>query len=134
MSDFLSHLASYGFTVCPTAASSTAHPDALTRPVFFVSTHGFFDSIIASTGRSKSFFTSVTVHAALGIISDSDGKAADHASIEDPAYGGNPGGFLGYATAWLEYQSRGNATAAGAFTGPHPELLSNPNWPASAVK
>ena len=119
---------------CPTAADCTAHPDALTRPVFFVSTHGFFDSIIASPATEKSFFTSVTVHAALGIISDSDGKAADHASIEDPAYGGNPGGFLGYATAWLEYQLRGNATAAGAFTGPHPELLSNPNWPASAVK
>ena len=43
-------------------------------------------------------------------------------------------GFLGYATAWLEYQLRGNATAPGAFTGPHPELLSNPNWPGSAVR
>ena len=46
----------------------------------------------------------------------------------------HPGGFLGYATAWLEYQLRGNATAAGAFTGPHPELLWNLNWPGSAVK
>ncbi len=40
----------------------------------------------------------------------------------------------GYATAWLEYQLRGNATAAGAFTGPHPELVANANWPGSAVK
>ena len=44
------------------------------------------------------------------------------------------GRFLGYATAWLEYQLRGNATAAGAFTGAHPELVSNTNWPGSATK
>jgi len=74
------------------------------------------------------------VHTALGIILTSDGKLADHTSIQNAAEGGNPGGFLGYATAWLEYQLRGNATAAGAFTGPHPELLSNINWPGSAVK
>jgi hypothetical protein len=119
---------------CPTAADCTANPAALTRPAFFVSTHGFFDSIIASPATEKGFFLSAPVHAALGIITNSDGKAADHASIQDPAYGGNPGGFLGYATAWLEYQLRGNATAAGAFTGPHPELTANPNWPGSAVK
>jgi S-formylglutathione hydrolase FrmB len=119
---------------CPTAADCTAHPDALTRPAFFVSTHGFFDSVIASPATEKAYFLSAPVHAALGIIKNSDGKAADHASIEDPAAGGNPGAFLGYATAWLEYQLRGNVTAAGAFTGTHPELLANPNWPGSAVK
>jgi hypothetical protein len=119
---------------CPTAADCTAHPDALTRPAFFVSTHGFWDSIIASPATEKAYFLSAPVHAALGIITNSDGKAADHASIQDPAYGGNPGGFLGYATAWLEYRLRGNAIAAGAFTGPHPELTANPNWPGSAVK
>ena len=59
---------------------------------------------------------------------------ADHNSVVNTADGGNPGGELGYATAWLEYQLRGNATAAGAFTGPHPELLSNINWPGSAIK
>jgi hypothetical protein len=69
-----------------------------------------------------------------GIILTSDGKLADHTSIQDTADGGNPGGFFGYATAWLEYQLRGDATAAGAFTGPHPELLSNINWPGSAIK
>jgi hypothetical protein len=119
---------------CLTAADCTAHPDALTRPAFFVSTHGFFDSIIASPATERAYFLSAPVHAALGIIKNSDGKPADHASIEDPAAGGNPGAFLGYATAWLEYQLRGNVTAAGAFTGLHPELLSNPNWPGSAVK
>ena len=119
---------------CPTAADCTAHPAALTRPVFFISTHGFWDSIIASPATQKAFFLSTSVHAALGIILNSDGKPADHTSIQNPALGGNPGGFLGYATAWLEYQLRGNLTAAGAFTGPHPELVTNANWPGSAIK
>ena len=119
---------------CPTAADCTANPAALTQPVFFISTYGFWDSIIASPATERAYFHSTSVHAALGIILTSDGKLADHASIQDTAYGGNPGGFLGYATAWLEYQLRGNATAAAAFTGPHPELVSNLNWPGSAVK
>ena len=119
---------------CPTAADCTAHPAALTRPVFFISTHGFWDSIIASPATEKAFFLSTSVHAALGIILNSDGKPADHTSIENHALGGNPGGFLGYATAWLEYQLRGDVTAAGAFTGAHPELVSNTNWPGSANK
>jgi pimeloyl-ACP methyl ester carboxylesterase len=119
---------------CPTAADCTANPAALTRPVFFISTHGFWDSIIAPPATEKAFYLSTTVHAALGIIKNSDGRAADHTSIQNAASGGNPGGFLGYATAWLEYQLRGSATAAGAFTGSHPELVSNSNWPGSAVK
>ena len=119
---------------CPTAADCTANPAALTQPVFFISTHGFWDSIIASPVTETIFFLSTTVHAALGIILNSDGKPADHASIQNTADGGNPGGFLGYATAWLEYQLRGNTTAAGAFTGAHPELVSNANWPGSITK
>jgi hypothetical protein len=119
---------------CPTAADCTADPAALTQPVFFISTYGFWDSIIASPATEEVYFLGTSVHAALGIILTSDGKLADHTSIQDAAVGGNPGGFLGYATAWLEYQLRGNATAAGAFSGPHPELLSNINWPGSAVK
>jgi hypothetical protein len=118
---------------CPTAADCTAHPAALTRPVFFISTYGFWDSIIASPATEKAFFLSTSVHAALGIILNSDGKPADHTSIENPPTG-NPGGLLGYATAWLEYQLLGNVTAAGAFTGAHPELVSNANWPGSATK
>ena len=118
---------------CPTAADCTAHPAALTRPVFFISTYGFWDAIIASPATETAFFLSTSVHAALGIILNSDGKPADHTSIENPPTG-NPGGLLGYATAWLEYQLRGNVTAAGAFTGAHPELVSNPNWPGSATK
>jgi len=119
---------------CPTAADCTADPAALTQPVFFVSTHGFWDSIIASPVTETAFFLSTSVHTALGIILSSDGQPADHASIQNAADGGNPGGFLGYATAWLEYQLRGNAAAAGAFTGAHPELATNANWPGSMTK
>jgi len=119
---------------CPTRADCLADPAALTQPVFFISTYGPFDAVIASPATERAFYNSTTVPAALGIIRYSDGKRADHTSIENTAYGGNPGGELGYATAWLEYQLRGNATAAGAFSGAHPELLSNTNWPGSAAK
>jgi hypothetical protein len=118
---------------CPTAADCTAHPAALTRPVFFISTYGFSDSIIASPATERAFFLSTSVHAALGIILTSDGKPADHTSIENPP-AGNSGGEFGYATAWLEYQLRGNPIAAAAFTGPHPELVTNTNWPGRATK
>ena len=111
-----------------------ADPAALTQPVFFISTHGPFDAVIASPATERAFYNSTTVHAALGIIRKSDGKKADHNSVANTADGGNPGGELGYATAWLEYQLRGDATAAGAFSGTHPELVSNTNWPGSAAK
>jgi hypothetical protein len=119
---------------CPTTADCMFNPAALTQPVFFISTHGPLDSIIASPATEKAFFASTAVHAALGIIRNSDGRAADHNSVQNPAFGGNPDGELGYATAWLEYQLRHSTTAAAAFTGTHPELLSNPNWPGSARK
>jgi hypothetical protein len=119
---------------CPTAADCMYNPAVLTQPVFFISTHGPLDSVIASLATEHAFFASTTVHAALGIIRNSDGRSADHNSVQDPAYGGNPDGELGYATAWLEYQLRHSATAAAAFTGAHPELLSNANWPGSARK
>jgi len=119
---------------CPTAADCMFNPAALTQPVFFISTHGPLDSIIASPATEKAFFASTTVHAALGIIRNSDGRAVDHNSVQNPVYGGNPDGELGYATAWLEYHLRHSTTAAAAFTGTHPELLSNSNWPGSARK
>jgi hypothetical protein len=106
----------------------------LTGPAFLTSTHGIFDSVIAPPVIERIFYETLTVPAALGIILDSDGKRADHASIEDIAYGGNPGGELGYPTAWLAYQLRSDPTAAAAFTGAHPELVSNSNWPGSAAR
>jgi hypothetical protein len=119
---------------CPTKADCMFNPAALTQPVFFISTHGPFDAFIASPVTERAFYNSTTVHAALGIILKSGGTVADHNSVQNTADGGNPGGELGYATAWLEYQLRGNTSAAGAFTGAHPELVANTNWPGSAVK
>ena len=75
---------------CPTAVDCTANPAALTQPVFFISTYGFWDSIIASPATEKAYFLSTSVHAALGIILTSDGKLADHTSIQNAAVGGNP--------------------------------------------
>ncbi len=106
----------------------------LARAAFLISTHGIFNSVIAPPFIERIFYETLTGPAALGIILDSDGKRADHASIEDSAYGGNPGGELGYATAWLAYLLRSDPTAAAAFTGAHPELVSNSNWPGSAAK
>jgi hypothetical protein len=100
----------------------------MTQPVFFIPTHGPFDSFIASPAAERSFYHSTTVHAALGIIRDA-GETADHNSIVNTAHGGNPAGDLGYATAWLEYQLRGNATAAART-----RTVSNTSWPGSATK
>jgi hypothetical protein len=55
-------------------------------------------------------------------------------SVQNVANGGHPHGELGYATAWLAYQLRADATAADAFTGASPELPSNGNWPESAAE
>jgi hypothetical protein len=114
---------------CPTRQDCLADPAALTQPTFFISTHGLLDAIIASPHTERAYFHSVHVHAALGIISRSENLTADHPSITT-----HPFGFLGYAIAWLRYQLRGDAAAAGAFTGPAPELVTNRNWPGSAVK
>jgi pimeloyl-ACP methyl ester carboxylesterase len=119
---------------CATVADCTYDPAVLTQPVFFVSTHGLLDSIIASPETENAFYKSVKGQACLGIIKNSDGKPADHSSVQDASDGGNPDGLLGYATAWLEYQLRGNMMAATAFTGGNPELVSNSNWPGSACK
>jgi pimeloyl-ACP methyl ester carboxylesterase len=116
---------------CPTAADCMYNPALLTQPTFLTSTRGLSDSIIASPATQTAFHNSIPGHAAKGIIQNSEGRAADHSAIQDR---NNPGGLLGYATAWLKYQLRGDTVAAGAFTGAAPELVSNTNWPGSAVK
>jgi hypothetical protein len=119
---------------CPTTSDCMFNPALLTQPAFFVGTHGLLDGLIASPSTETAFYNSVTGHAALGIIQNSDGKAADHNSVQNTANGGNPGGELGYTTAWLEYQLRGITSAGAAFSGTGPELPANANWPGSAVK
>jgi pimeloyl-ACP methyl ester carboxylesterase len=119
---------------CPLKVDCESHPDRLTQPVFFISTYGPLDAIIASPANERTDFDSVRGRAALGIIAFSQGRRADHNSVQDVAVGGNPQGEIGYATAWLEYTLRGDRKAAAAFTGRHPELVSNLDWPGSMVK
>jgi pimeloyl-ACP methyl ester carboxylesterase len=116
---------------CPTAADCMYDPALLTQPTFLTSTNGLADALIASPATQKAFYNSIPGHAAVGIIQNSEGRAADHSAIQDRE---NPGGLLGYATAWLRYQLRGDTVAAGAFTGTQPEIATNTNWPGSAVK
>jgi pimeloyl-ACP methyl ester carboxylesterase len=119
---------------CPTPADCNPDVSKVRQPVFFISTRGPLDLIAAPPATERAYFHSVNVHAALGIITNSGGRAADHNSLQNVINGGNPCGELGYATAWLEYQLRGNVAAGKAFTGSNPEIVTNPNWSGSAVK
>ena len=112
---------------CPTAAVCTPHPDQLTVPTFLIATHGQLDSIIASPATETAYYNSIPGSASLGLIAES----ADHNTIQNS---GNPGIELGYATAWLLYQLRGDTVAATAFSGTSPELPGNANWPGSLTK
>lgn len=119
---------------CPTAQDCRPDVSKLTQPVFFSSTRGLQDLAIASPKTEKAYFDSIRGPAVMGIITLSDGRAADHSSIQDTIYGGNPGGELAYPTAWLEYQLMGKVALRRAFTGAKAEIVTNPNWHGSAVK
>src|SRR5580658_7949409 len=59
---------------------------------------------------------------------------ADHNDIQDRCTVGfgcagvGPGGYLGYVTAWLMYQLRGDARARLAFAGSAPQINADPSW------
>jgi pimeloyl-ACP methyl ester carboxylesterase len=119
---------------CPVVSDCEENMASDHQPTFLISTHGSEDSYIASPSVERAYFKEVKARAALGIIEASGGVKVDHTSIENAAIGGNPDEEIAYATAWLEFTLRGNRQAAGAFTGAHPELTSNPDWPESLVK
>ncbi len=119
---------------CPVVTDCEENMASVHQPTFLVTTRGSEDSYIASPKVERGYFNQVKGRAALGIITESGGVKVDHTSIENAAIGGNPGEEIAYATAWLEYTLRGNRQAAGAFTGSHPELTSNPDWTGSLVK
>lgn len=116
---------------CPTPADCQYDPSKLRVPVFFVTTRGLLDLIIASPTTTRQYFDSVPGRAAVGYIQDSGGWGADHNALQDS---GHPEGFLGYATAWLLARLRADPVADGAFTGTTAELTTRPNWHGSAVK
>jgi hypothetical protein len=106
----------------------------VSQPIFFIATYGPVDAVITDPANERADFESIRGRAAVGLISHSEGHRADHASVEDSDEGGNPGDELDYATAWLEHTLRTNKQAAAAFSGRHPELVSDSNWPGSMVK
>lgn len=119
---------------CRTARDCWPDPAALRQPTFLVSTRGPIDAIVANPAVERCYFEAVRAPAALGIVTWSDGVRADHSSIQDRARGGDPGGFLGYVTAWLLDQLRHDRRAASSFSGSHPALLHDSDWSGSAVK
>jgi hypothetical protein len=119
---------------CPTAAECWPDPVDLHVPTLLIGTRGPLDAVIAPPGVERCYFEEVHAPAALGIVRDSDGERADHLTILDTDRGGNPGGLLGYVTAWLLDQLRHDRSAATVFSGKHPALLHDPEWAGSAVK
>jgi pimeloyl-ACP methyl ester carboxylesterase len=119
---------------CPVVSDCEENMASVHQPTFLISTHGPEDSYIARPSVERAYFNEVKGRAVLGIIKASRGVKIDHISIENEAVGGYPDEEIAYATAWLEFTLRGNRQAAGAFTGAHPELTSNPDWPGSLVK
>ena len=119
---------------CPVVTDCEVNMASVHQPAFLISTYGREDRFISSPRVDRAYFSQVKGRAALGTIKTSGGVKVDHASIQNATDGGNPGEEIAYATAWLEFTLRGNRQAARAFTGPHPELTSNPDWPGSKVK
>jgi hypothetical protein len=119
---------------CPTSSTCWADPILLRQPTFFITSEGAEDSFIANPQVERCYFEEVHAPAVLGIVHSSEGKKADHTSIEDDDLGGNPEAFLGYVTDWLVTQLLHNVYAATAFVGSQPALTSDSNWTGSVVK
>lgn len=108
------------FTIPP---DTKAHDESRLRvPVLFFG--GSDDGFISSPETNRAFYDSVPGSAAMAVLT-----GADHNVIQHSA-----GRFPGYLTAWMRYQLVDDAFAAGAFTGPHPELLTAPGWTNQALK
>ncbi|OHV41055.1 hypothetical protein BCD49_38995 [Pseudofrankia sp. EUN1h] len=116
---------------CPTKSDCMFDLTQLRQPAFLVGTHGAFDSVIASAATERTFYNQVPGRAVLGLIESSGGKVADHNSVQDRD---GSRGFLGYVTAWLCAELRGDPVAVAAFDGTRPELVGNANWPGSAAR
>ncbi len=119
---------------CATALDCWPDPSRLRLPTFLISTRGPLDAVIANPDVERCYFEEIKARAALGLVSRSDGKRADHLSIEDTTAGGNPGGLLAYTTAWLLAELRHDPTAAGLFFGSRASMLEDATWSGSQVK
>jgi hypothetical protein len=88
----------------------------LAVPVLFLG--GSNDLLIAPPWALLGYYIEVPGAAAMMVL-----NGADHLTIKN-----NPGGYLGYITAWLMYQLQGEQYARGAFVGDPPEANTNTNW------
>ncbi len=121
---------------CPRWTDCWADPGALTRPTFLISTRGPLDAAIAPPGVERCYFEELRAPSAQGVVLHApagSSRLADHNTVQNAAAGGLPSVYFGYSTAWLLYRLRSDQRAAPAFTGPHPELVSDPNWFGSTV-
>jgi hypothetical protein len=122
---------------CPAAESfdskSLAHGS-----VFFVD--GSQDTLIAPPTQASGTAGEQSVQAYYDATPAPTPKAkgtlvgADHSDIQDHCAVGfgcagvGPSGYLGYITAWLMYQLRGDAQARMAFAGTAPQIDRDPAW------
>lgn len=97
-------------------------PSLLRVPVLFLG--GSDDWLISGPETNRAFFDAVPGAAGMAVLT-----GADHNTVQHGA-----GRFPGYVTAWMRYQLAGDALAARAFTGRHPELLTAPGWTHQALK
>jgi hypothetical protein len=67
----------------------------VTQPILFIATHGPVDAVITDPANERADFRSIRGRTAVGLISLSEGRTADHASVQDGDVGGNPGDELG---------------------------------------
>jgi hypothetical protein len=117
---------------CPVIEDCLWDTSLVTQPAFIIGTYGMYDSSIAPPNTELDFYNRLpATHSALGLVATSNALPADHYSVEDQY---NPGGFLGYSTAWLCAQLFGDPTAAGAFAPGSAELPTHWNWPGSQVR
>jgi hypothetical protein len=92
----------------PTQAAGTAGEQSL---------QAYYDATPAGTPRAKATLV-----------------GADHNDIQDTCTAGvgcagvGPRGYLGYVTAWLMYELRGDSLARSAFAGNAPEINVDPGW------
>jgi pimeloyl-ACP methyl ester carboxylesterase len=66
----------------------------LTQPAFLISTHGIWDSVVAPPVIERIYYETINVPRRAGHHPRIGRQARRHASILDPAYGGDPGGEL----------------------------------------
>ncbi|MGO9839236.1 MAG: alpha/beta hydrolase [Polyangiaceae bacterium] len=120
------------------AAESFASSSLVHGSVFFVD--GSKDTLIAPPTQAAGTSGEQSIQAYYDATPTGTPKAkatllgADHNDIQDSCAVGigcagvGPQGYLGYVTAWLMYQLRGDPRARLAFAGSAPEINADPSW------